>query len=113
MRKREFGGGNGEMDFGTGTIQETKQLLSEERLSELIAAVRLAELAIRWKTRKSLARSAAARLEKFMKDAGNSEIQSRCNVVLWALRKTPYVDRSLVVRALEHLELIASYFERS
>lgn len=77
---------------------------------EAVVAVRMTEIALRWRIKRDLARSAMRRLESLMTRVHDPVIRGRCYVVVWTLRRLPYVKSALVTRAMDHLELISRYF---
>jgi len=92
-------------------LEVEKSLKSDREINkpEAIAAVHLAGLALRWKIMRDLSGSAARRLERVLAGVHEPILQSKFHLVLWTLRKLPYVRTSLVVRALEELEMISEY----
>jgi hypothetical protein len=78
--------------------------------AEAVVAVRMSEIALRWRIKKDLARSAMRRLEDLMIRIQDPVIRGRCYVVVWTLRRLPYAKSELVTRAMDNLDFIARYF---
>ncbi len=99
--------------MSTAKVNSTSEsdALPSSLVSAAIAAIHLAELALKWKVMKDLAKSAAKRLERILPYAHDPALQCKFYVVLWALRKLPYVHTSLICRSLSNLKAISRHFE--
>ena len=92
-------------------LSDKQNLLPAILVTEALAAIHLAELALKWRMMKSLALSASRRLLKISDGIHEPDIKCRLYVVIWALQKLPYAHTSLVVRAQENLRDIAAHFD--
>ena len=79
--------------------------------TKAVTAVHLARLALRWRRMRDLAESAEARLEKILPFTSEPTIQSKFYVVLWTLHRLPQAHASLILKALQNLDVIGNYFE--
>lgn len=79
--------------------------------TKAVTAVHLAKLALRWRRMSDLAESAEARLEKILPFTSEPAIQAKFYVVLWTLHRLPQAHASLILKALQNLEVIGDYFE--
>ncbi|MBI4550126.1 MAG: hypothetical protein HY714_04295 [Candidatus Omnitrophica bacterium] len=78
--------------------------------TEAVVAVRMSEIALRWRIKRDLAQSAMRRLEGLMGRIHDPLLRRRCYVVVWTLRRLPYAKSVLVTRAMENLDYISRYF---
>jgi hypothetical protein len=90
-------------------LTETTKRTKAPDVSEAIAAANLAELALRWRIMTDIARSAARRLAKVHRRIDDTRLRGRILVVMWTLRKLPYVRPPLLMRALDNLSLLLKY----